>query len=536
MAHFVPTVPPSGIPYSELLTWRALDLLDDRWRVFHSVSWQSRRKGHQGDGEADFVLVHPAYGVAVLEVKGGEEVGVDRGGWYTRPHRSTTTKRIKNPYEQATDSKHTLLGRLNDLGLDRVPPVLHAVVFPNGDVKADIGLYGGPGTTITERDLLAMPDAIARVVAHWGERTELTPQDVKSICDLLAPTTVIRSRLRFKVDRTESELLKLTEQQIIAVDGLRRNRRVLITGGPGTGKTVIGAHRAQSLAAEGLSVLLTCYNKPLANKLAAELTESSVTTRTFHSLCEQQAHKAGIEVPAEPSQDWWNTEAADVLLEAAQETGLQFDAVVIDEGQDFPPNWFASLELLLRSQSDGFLLVLADPEQSIYRDGWEGVTGLHDYVLDVNCRSSLPIVKRVSGVYGTELSGIGTEGHEPDYLVATGSDETFEKVQQAVARLIDDEYLKPSSITVLCATNSLVERFRGSATGSAIFTKPGEEGVAVETIHRFKGLESEAVVLCLDGLQLDMAQGRSLVYVGLSRARSLLLVVGTKEDKRKINW
>jgi superfamily I DNA/RNA helicase len=414
--------------------------------------------------------------------------------------------------------------------------VIHAVVFPSGDIKADVGLYGGSGTTITESDLVDMPSAIARVVSHWGERAQMTPNDMKAITDLLAPTMIIRSRLRAKVGRTEAELLKLTQQQLVAVDGLRRSRRVLVTGGPGTGKTIIGVHRARTLADQGLEVLLTCYNQPLAERLATEVAGTTITTRTFHSLCQQQAHSASLGVPSDPSPDWWSTEAADLLIAATDKTGLKFDALVIDEGQDFSPNWFAALELLLSNQEDGFVLLLVDGEQSIYRQDWENIPKLNEYLLDVNCRSSLPIVRKVARVFESQQSNLGTSGPDPVYLTANNAEDTFATVQQAVARLVDEELIEATSVTVLCARRALLERLRGSSVGSAVFSSPGKTGVAVETIHRFKGLESEVVLLCLDGVDLLTHFGRCLAYVGMSRARSLLVVVGSKEAQRSLNW
>lgn len=57
-------------PASERIVLEALSRLPDEWHVFHSVRWQSLRNGRQGDGEADFVLVHRQRGILVLEVKG----------------------------------------------------------------------------------------------------------------------------------------------------------------------------------------------------------------------------------------------------------------------------------------------------------------------------------------------------------------------------------------------------------------------------------------------------------------------------------
>ena len=65
----------------------------------------------------------------------------------------------------------------------------------------------------------------------------------------------------------DRELLRLTEQQFAVLDRLRRQRRVSISGGAGTGKTVLALEKARRLAREGSGVLLTCFNRPLADNL-----------------------------------------------------------------------------------------------------------------------------------------------------------------------------------------------------------------------------------------------------------------------------
>jgi len=81
MAILYPKHVPDTSPASEISVFRSLTRLNDHWRVFHSVVWQSARRGRQADGEADFVLLHPRYGLLVLEVKGGRVDIVD-GSWY----------------------------------------------------------------------------------------------------------------------------------------------------------------------------------------------------------------------------------------------------------------------------------------------------------------------------------------------------------------------------------------------------------------------------------------------------------------------
>jgi hypothetical protein len=537
MARFYPTLQPPGLVHSESTVWIALTALDDQWRVFHSVRWQSVRRGRQGDGEADFILLHPSRGIVVLEVKGGD-VEVAEGSWFSTDRRGTR-HRIKNPFEQAIDSKHSLIGRLNDIEprILRVPDVCHGVVFPDGDVAQPIGMYGPRDIIWSSSDLLRAPDALDRLLRHWNAKGSLTPTEVQEITRILAPTVRIRSGLRSAIATAEAKLLELTRQQVEALDLMRKVRRALITGGPGTGKTVLAVHRARVLAADGARVLLTCFNQSLAKRLEHEVAnEKNITARTFHSLCVSEARLARFLIPDSPDGEWWETRSAEILLEAAASTSLSFDAVVVDEGQDFAPIWFTALAMLLTNEEDGFFLVFADKRQALYRSGWRLPLHAEEYPLDVNCRSTLEILDRVNRIFGDETGGRGVHGQPPLFAKARDSNTALEETQQLVARLLDEEHLDPDQIVVLCVERASVDRLRGRSLGSCALVEPGRAGVVVETVHSFKGLEAEAVVLLLGAADLSTESDRVLAYVGMSRARSALVVVGTRQARGVLNW
>ena len=70
---FLPNSQPSDSPPSEKAVFEALQAsLGPGWTVFSSVNWTYRNsKGKFRDGEADYILFHPSFGLLVLEVKGG---------------------------------------------------------------------------------------------------------------------------------------------------------------------------------------------------------------------------------------------------------------------------------------------------------------------------------------------------------------------------------------------------------------------------------------------------------------------------------
>ena len=70
---------------AEVKVYTALKTLGAKYSVFYSVSWIDKTYEDEAkDGEADFVIVHPDYGVLFLEVKGGGiEYEAETDYWFT---------------------------------------------------------------------------------------------------------------------------------------------------------------------------------------------------------------------------------------------------------------------------------------------------------------------------------------------------------------------------------------------------------------------------------------------------------------------
>jgi hypothetical protein len=534
VARFFPKEPLNHYA-SEALVRTALAQLDDTWRVFHSVAWQSERYGRQGDGEADFVILHPERGLLVLEVKGGERIEVDGGKWYSINSQTGERVGIKNPFEQARDSKYALLRYLAGVAprLAAVP-IAHAVAFPGASHNESIGPYGPRALVLDADDLRNAGPALERVFDHWGHRTQLLREDIDEITRRLAPTTTIRRRLGTAVGAANAELLQLTEQQKLAFHITRTRRRAAVVGGPGTGKSVLALERALYLAADGFKVLLTCFNRPLANQLAAATNDSNVTVRTFHALCLAEARKARVAVsPEEPG--WWQDRAPDVLVEASLRTGASWDAIIIDEGQDFASRWFEALRLVLTDPDDGVFYVFYDPRQALLQPGWELPADLESFPLDWNCRNTLAIARKVCAVYGDEPLAIGTEGDRPQWMKAESADIAIRTAQELVDTFLVDEGLLPSQIAVLSDSRQVVARLQSMTVSTASFVEIGRDGVVAETVHRFKGLEADVVLLLLVS-NPSIEEILSVAYVGMSRARAVLIVIGPRRLRSTLGW
>ena len=519
---------------SERLVSTALQTLPEDWIVFHHVSWQSRRKGRQGDGEADFIVLQPKRGILVLEVKGGG-INILNGRW-SSTDRHGDVHPIKNPYEQATDSKYALLEWLADLGLSPNIRVGHAVVFPNLHNVPPLGPAGTQPITLTGPDLASPLDAIDRCYTHWKLEADLTKAEVSKLVSFLAPTVLVRRTLFEASAEAEEKILTLTAEQVSIFAGLRAKRGGLVLGSAGTGKTVLAIARAQQLAKDGFRTLLVCYNELLGTELASRVGDPpNLIVSTYHSLCLKKAREAKLHIPSNKPSEWWEVDAPSLLIEACAVTSSYFDAIVVDEGQDFSPEWIASLRCLTASAAEPPFFIFADPMQEIWGRNWQGDTSAEFcWQLTRNLRNTQPIADRVSATVGLKSGAArGAPGPRPFWRDVCDKRSVDREVFAVVERLLNEGF-GPKTLAVLCCSHELVARLREHIVGSFSFGRWGSAGIPVETVARFKGMEAEAVVLVLSEGMTDKARIED--YVGMSRARSVLAVVGPPQLQGFLNW
>lgn len=527
---------PATTAGSEFAVWTSLRKLPDPWRIFHHVEWQGQRSGRPGDGEADFVLLHPEVGLIVLEVKGGG-IAVGDKQWFSFD-RFGKRHEIADPFEQAKTSKYTLVDHIRNAIVD-LPflPAGHAVVFPDLSPGSALGANAPIDLMISRKDLTDPKAFVERISQHWELRAEIDPMIVSAISDVLAPTTQIRRTVKDEVVEVNAQIEFWTNEQLGALDALRRNDRQIIYGTAGSGKTVLAKEKAQRLATEGKRVLLTCYNQPLAHSIADDMrTVEGVQVYSFLAFCRREAGVAGMSFPENPDQAWWDEGAPNLLVDSAERTGFHVDAVIVDEGQDFAPSWWAALDLLLDQPGKGEFYMFADTHQAIYRRDWMPPFPGPSYELRKNCRNTLPIAIRVAGVFGDTPSSLVATGTEPEFIEAANKEGAVRALRGLFHRLLNDGKIDRRQVVVLCqsrqdADNLAQLQFAGHPLGRA--DRWGEV-VLVETIHRFKGLEADIAIVIFNDLRQDW--DRALAYIGMSRARAQLFVVAPVAMKEAFGW
>ena len=206
-------------------------------------------------------------------MKGGG-VGFDAtiGEWFS-VDRHQQKHHINNPINQALKAKYSIRSKLNehprwrDLSLGNALRG-HAVFFPDvGDANV-LSRPDMPAALIGSANNMHAPKAwIDAAFAYWGNDTgHFTPlgrKGVEVIREVFARSFVVAPLVSSRLAEQEARRLVLTKDQTRVLDFLRSHRRVAVSGGAGTGKTVLALEKARRLATEGFKTLLTCYNLSL---------------------------------------------------------------------------------------------------------------------------------------------------------------------------------------------------------------------------------------------------------------------------------
>ncbi len=509
--------------------------LPDQWVGIHHARWIQREEGRGArDEEADFVLAHPEHGALVVEVKGGELRYDAEEGWRSVSRSGAAHPLDRDPFDQAKDRAHSLRRFLRSLpGWPRGwGPIGYVVCFPDAVCSSPPLPHMEP-VLLDARHLAdgrALEARLVEVARSWGQG-RAGPEGVEAIVRALAHDVEIRHPLALDVAEADREILRLSDQQFRLLDMLAGNRRVAVAGPAGSGKTLLAAEKARRLAAQGFRVLFTCFNRPLAEHLRKALADApGIHVETFHGLAVALAGEAGIELRGDrSSREFWDEVVPRALERAVERLGPRYDALIVDEAQDFAADWWVPLQLLLEDPDRGILYAFSDDNQAIYREP-ALPEGLARFRLSEVWRNTEQIFHAVTAYYrGEEIVCVGPDGPEVEVRgVAPGR--LRDELSRVLHRLVAEEGLDPRDLVVLTPHAAERSAVRGRVGAFVLTEEPrGGRDVLLSSIHRFKGLDAPAVVVC----EVDRYEKEGFtrnMYVACSRARTLLVVLFTDTE------
>ena len=515
------------------LSWLGEALPDD-YQLFAGLGWAASHGGGGAYfGEIDVAVLAPSGKVLLIEQKNGG-LSIDNGDIIKRYNNqpksvlSQIRRSVDAIKRQWTDQQHT------------TPlPVEYLVYLPDYRVH-DISAVSVQAERVVDRTRSnELPDIIRNLLD--GDADPTLHQQVLDFLHSTAAITQDPDIASLRVDQryqTEGHALTRT---------LRRLQlspwRIKVCGCAGSGKTLIGQSLFRDARQRGERTLYLCYNRPLADGLARSLRSLS-NVMTVDRLTELLPLANDNFDPA-GGYDAFEIRRQRLLAKPVQEEH-QYDLIIVDEGQDFSASQAQLVEHLLKP--DGRLLWLEDANQNLYQRESHAPQTTAQLSLQENYRSAREIVGAINQVLKLDPQDIPASpisGSSPA-LHEAGMDDQTQPTIDAINTLLERGF-KLDDITVLSyhgyASSALLSRdqlgpwrtrrftSRYDSNGNQQYTD-GE--LRVESLHRFKGLQSPAVVLSeIDFDEMD-DESRRRLYVGMTRAKLALALVLTPEAMRAL--
>lgn len=551
MARLFPKIDPSEIenPGERKVATALVSQIPSRVEVFHSFNWLgANRKGTLVEGECDFVVLDPANGILFVEVEGGQlAYDPDNHSWLRVRPDGTSRELSKDPFDQVRRSMHEILERIGHalpgFGDELSFTYGYAVAFPDGRFTGALPAALTSDPILDADKCNDMRASLEKVFDRFWRRAhpELGHRDVQAVHEALYPRYAIMPVVWRRVEDQEERLRRLTSEQQRLLEFMGQHAKAAIRGVAGSGKTILALAKAQESARQGQRTLMLCYNRPLKDWLVNAIPDvfgPNLTIDTYHGLVQEWCRLASV--PFNPGsavagEDFWKHTAAERLMDAADRLGAEhkFDAVIVDEGQDFEDLWWTSLDAVFRTPDDkACFYVFFDPHQNLYVEApsLPGELGT-PFDLPVNCRNTKRIADHCAEIVAqpSRVRDGAPIGDEPEFVQAKNLDEAFKVAGKRVREWCMPNLggLKPSQVAVLAPSGS--DRSWPKDFGTVALTQGLEwwrqdRGVLLDSWRRFKGLEADAVII-IETPDADVKRNATARYVARSWAKHLLLVI-----------
>ena len=313
-------------------------------------------------------------------------------------------------------------------------------------------------------------------------------------------------------------------------------------------------------------ILVLCFNKPLCqhleNEFSSFVNNSSLNKRVVQVMTYDKFVNAYLDSIVDCETDYQKEQVVLKSYKRIKEEGAPctFKHIFVDEGQDFYGiKWPKILELFLVKDEDddslepNYFWVMFDSNQFVQPSAVN--INLHKKYLR-NATRLTKVVRNTGHIFNASKAHydsllceqielghhvIGLEVRWDDSLV-------FETKQtegpQLVARHIHDLFskgVKPNDICVLTTNSSAGENLSVNLLDIGIPCQNAEnqylsgeqdssERIFVESIRRFKGLESKVVILYDPTSTKTRGQLKALLYSGITRCFCFLIILSTKRD------
>ena len=536
------------------------EILPEDYLIYSNIDFYSSSFNNYREGEIDILILIPQEGIIVIEVKGGN-VYMNRynNKWY-RKKAEDKEEPIKDPFKQAIKEREELLKRIRKF-LNFNIPIAYAVLLPDVEglnIPPEYGDHIIFGSDLN-RDVLKnkLRNIFKETVSPKISRRfrPLNKEQIKKLED-----KVIFNKLKFFPSLThkkeDEKILALTDEQATIMETLFGcSKRFLIKGYAGTGKTVVAYLMMKKLAQQRKKVLYVSKTKSIAEfiqqRIKMDGVEKFATAINYHQL--HNMLNISIDMSYD-SQDWLDRIYPEVLAkEIGKRRVNKYDAIFVDEGQNFKNSWWQALLNLLRSEDKSYFYIFYDPYQSIFSstnpDDISQIESSFPFQYPIfKLTKVLRNTKKISEVL-TSLVNVKyeyfpnhPEGEQIKIIFYIDPEDLRDKLKDLLKDLINRQKINPKDVIILSPFRfrfNEIEMSFGKYNTEKFspekFQKV-ENAILYTTLYSFIGLDSKIVIIVhLDHKFFSKSGNEIRLYEAISRGRTRVYLFVNRNVKININ-
>lgn len=442
-------------------------------------------------GEIDFLIISPL-GILSLEVKSGVYQVKDKQFIHLRDNYTI------NPVQQIRKNTHALakwLGQDPELRFR----IGYAVIFPDSQFNDEIIDTGLVDTTTTPKtniyvdklQYINIEDHILEIMQYWkkaNNTTDISDHKIQKLIRKLCPEYDGTPSWAVKITCDNQVWLPLTNDQHNVVVKAQHTDRLIVTGWPGTGKTLIAIECAKQAIAQGKKILILTYNVRLANYLETQLnmTEGDGLVTHWHHFCRQFADDQIDENPA-----WYNDTCSAHIKNAIEQGKLaDYDLLILDEAQTLRTHW---CEILINGFANKQIIAFCD-ETQVFDFEKERITleelclqmgGIKPFQLTIALRSPKIITDHLQKIYPPSFQISSRHSEESDKFQQKLTPNIIAETQSLLTELLKQGVNHQDIVILVKSKNDI----------SFINFLIPEENIECEVVSRYRGLESPIVIV-----------------------------------------
>lgn len=518
---------------SELKMYYALkDQLPEKDHVFFSVRWFDQVDGKRIDSECDFLVFDPGFGFLTIECKGGTDINIENNIWTLteRDEEGNISKRElkKSPFAQAENSMRYFYDYFSKEFLQTFNGVYgFAVAFPNYSIDQKIECAAEENLIIDLRHMNQLSHRINEIFHYWrvrnNNRVPFSADQKSRFIKLVNKRISLSAAAGALIPIKEKEFEKINLIQDSIIDFLTNYKQVQIVGGAGTGKTYIAMKKCSRLLNSELDVLYVCKSVELAKFVKSNIVDNRFSSRSFDDLMLDITGRDDL------------SDIESYFDEVDRNTKKKYDAVVVDEAQDFTLDEAMAIRLLLKDDVESVLYVFMDKNQNLFDVKYESAFGVDEkpYVLRYNIRNTGEIYK-----YAIQNTGLGREtianqllGVSPEVKKYKSNIQALTIVSQILNRLIEKEFVASESIVIVSDVeydhSPLCNDEKIGEYNICTSERKNKNSILFKPVNEYKGLESDIVIYLKNRIDTDLEGSirNRQDYVAYTRARYYLYIV-----------